>query len=206
MRSSFLPALVLVAAAVVSLVALAYPSISVPVFRTDTIANTTTISSASWSTISTTMAGWVPYSTSTGGVIVYDYLCDPGSMACTPTKTYYTTQTLSTYEADTKISRVTMTTQWVSTNEFESTHTAYRQIPAYAAFGMNDPQFLMLAGFVILILVVGILVIFVRTRRVAIPRQAKPSQLKMERVFCINCGARLPSGSRFCGKCGTEQT
>lgn len=127
-------------------------------------------------------------------------------MACTPTKTYYTTQTLSTYEADTKISRVTMTTQWVSTNEFESTHTAYRQIPAYAAFGMNDPQFLMLAGFVILILVVGILVIFVRTRRVAIPRQAKPSQLKMERVFCINCGARLPSGSRFCGKCGTEQT
>ena len=206
MRSSFLPALVLVAAAVVSLVALAYPSISVPVFRTDTIANTTTISSASWSTISTTMAGWVPYSTSTGGVIVYDYLCDPSSMACTPTKTYYTTQTLSTYEADTKISRVTMTTQWVSTNEFESTHTAYRQIPAYAAFGMNDPQFLMLAGFVILILVVGILVIFVRTRRVAIPRQAKPSQLKMERVFCINCGARLPSGSRFCGKCGTEQT
>jgi ribosomal protein L40E len=133
-------------------------------------------------------------------------LCDPGSMACTPTKTSYTTQTLSTYEANTQISRVTMTTQWVSTNEFESTHTAYRQIPAYAAFGMNDPQFLMLAGFVVLILVVGILVIFVRTQRIAKPAQAKPSQLKSVRVFCTNCGTRLPSGSRFCAKCGTEQT
>src|SRR5208282_6511146 len=28
---------------------------------------------------------------------------------------------------------------------------------------------------------------------------------KADKQFCISCGKRLPTGSKFCNKCGTEQ-
>lgn len=188
--------------AVASLGSIAYPLVTIPILRTDTLANTATSNSAYWNTVSTTIASWVPYSTSTGTNIVYNYVCDPASMACTPTATYYTTQTLSEYEAHTEISRVTVTTQWISTEQFESTHTDYGKTPAYAASGMSDSQFLILAAIVILIIALGVIGTFVKT-----PGITKSSRAKSRRqAFCINCGAQLPSGSRSCGTCGTEQS
>jgi hypothetical protein len=163
MSQSLLLALALLIA-VLSLGSLAFPLVSTPIPRTDTFTNTFMSNYVYWSTVSSVVGGWVPYSTSIGLVIVYNYLCDPASNACTPSQTYYTTQTLSNYEANTQISQVTFTTQLVRSEEFEATHTDYGMIPAYAAFGISDSQFLVLAGIVILILTLGVLGTFVKTR------------------------------------------
>lgn len=170
---SLLFALALLVVAVLSLGSLAFPLVTTPIPRTDTLTNTITSNYYSWSMVSSMVADWVPYSTSIGLVIVYNYLCDPASMACTPTQTYYTTQTLSNYEANTQISRVTFTTQLVGTEEFEATHTDYEMIPAYAAFGISDSQFLVLAGIVILILTLGVLGTFVKTHGITKPHQTE---------------------------------
>jgi hypothetical protein len=170
---SLLFALVLFVVAVLSLGSLAFPLVSTPIPRTDTFTNTIMSNYASWSTVSSIVAGWVPYSTSTGLAIVYNYLCEPASMACTPTQTFYTTQTLSNYEANTQISRVTFTTQLVGTEAFEATHTDYGMIPAYAAFGISDSQYLVLAGIVIVILALGVLGTFVKTRGITKPHQTE---------------------------------
>ncbi len=198
---SLLLALVVVIA-VASLGSIAYPLVTIPMLRTDTLANTATSNSAYWSTVSTTIASWVPYSTSTGQSISYNLVCDPASILCTPTTTYYITQTLSEYQAHTQISQLTTTTQWVSTEQFESTHTDYGKIPAYATMGMSDSQFLVLASIVIFLVALGVIGTFLKSQGFK-----KPHQIKSRgHIFCVDCGAQLPSGSRFCGKCGTEQS
>lgn len=202
MPLSLLVAVALLMVAIASLGSLSYPLFTIPLFRTDTVASTSTSNSAYWSTISTTIANWVPYSTSTGQSISYNLVCDPASMECTPTATYYITQTLSEYQAHTQISQVTTTTQWVSTEQFESTHTDYGKIPAYAAMGMSDSQFLILAAIVIFLVALGVIGTFLKTQRVKKSHQVK----SRGHIFCVDCGAQLPSGSRFCGKCGTEQS
>jgi hypothetical protein len=199
---SLLFALALLVVAVLSLGSLAYPLVTTPIPRTDTLTNTITSNYASWSTVSSVVAGWVPYATSTGQAIVYNYLCDPASMACAPTQTFYTTQTLSNYEANTQISQVTFTTQSVRTQEFEVTHTDYGMIPAYAAFGISDSQFVVLAGIVILILALAVLGMFVKTRGATTSHQVK----RRRGNLCQNCGSKLPSGSRFCTECGSKQS
>ncbi|MGD0176939.1 MAG: zinc ribbon domain-containing protein [Candidatus Bathyarchaeia archaeon] len=199
---SLLFALVLLAVAVLSLGSLAYPLVTVPILRTDTLANTTASNYVYWSTVSSTSAGWVPYSTSTGLSIVYNYSCDPASMACYPTQTYSITQTLSTFEAHTQISQVTLTTQSVATGQVEVTHTDFGMTPAYAASGLSDSLFFSLAAIVMLVLVLVVMVTFVKTRGTTEPPQVKPRR----ESFCINCGAKLRPGSRFCGECGSKQT
>ena len=198
---SLLFALVLVVA-ILSLGSLAFPLVSTPIPKTDTFANTFMSNYATWSTVSSEVSGWVPYSTSVGLAVSYNFVCDPASNACSPTQTYYTTQTLSNYEASTQISQVTFTTQMAATNEFEATHTDYGMIPAYAAFGISDSQFLVLAGIVILILALGLLGTFVKTRGTTKPHQVKSQRGKL----CQNCGSKLPSGSRFCTECGSKQS
>ncbi len=59
----------------------------------------------------------------------------------------------------------------VGTEEVEATHTDYGMIPAYAAFGISDSQFIVLAGLVILILALVLLGMFVKTRGITKPHQ-----------------------------------
>lgn len=195
--SSLILALVLLLVAIVSLGSLAYPLVTVPIPRTNTIASMTTTNYAYWSTVSSTSATWVPYSTSTGLYIVYNYLCDPASMGCLPTQTYSLTQTLSTYEVHTQISQVALTSQSVATGQMEITHTDFGMTPAYAAYGLSDSFFLSLAAIVMIVVVLFVLVTFVKSRGPAKSRTEK---------FCHECGTKLPSASRFCVECGSEQT
>jgi hypothetical protein len=195
-------ALVLLVVAVLSLGSLAYPLVNVPIPRTDTLANTTTSNYAYWSTVYSTSAGWVPYSTSTGLSIVYNYICDPASMACYPTQTFSITQTLSTYQAQTQISQVTLTTQSFATGLVEVTHTDYGVTPAYAAIGLSDSVFISLAAIVMTVVVLVAIAAFLKVHETTKTPQVKSSGEK----FCVNCGAKLSPRSRFCGKCGSKQT
>ncbi len=198
---SLLFALVLLAVAVLSLGSLAYPLVTVPILRTDTLASTTASNYVYWSTVSSTSAGWVPYSTSTGLSMVYNYFCDPASMACYPTQTYSITQTLSTYEAHTQISQVTLTTQSATTQQVQVTYTNFAMTPAYAAYGLSDSLFLGLAAIVMIVVVLFVLTTAIKGRSAT-----KPKAKSGKASFCVNCGAELRPGSRFCGECGSKQT
>jgi len=194
-------ALILLVVAVVSLGSLAYPLVTVPILRTYTLANATTSEYLYSSTVSSISFGGIPYLTSTGFSIAYNYLCDPASMACYPTQTYSLTQTLSTNQAYRQISQVTLTTQSIATGQVAITHTDFGMTPAYAAFGLSDSVFFLLAV-IVMLLVIFVLVVFVGTRGAKESRQVKPRRGR----FCQNCGIKLPARSRFCSECGSKQT
>jgi hypothetical protein len=69
---------------------------------------------------------------------------------------------------------------------------------------------MMLLTVIVLVVVLAAVIVFVASRR----RNARPRKTnavegqetqKPSRSFCTNCGARLPEGYRFCGKCGERQ-
>jgi hypothetical protein len=60
--------------------------------------------------------------------------------------------------------------------------------------GITSPLLLAASG-----VIVGILIV------VAIVTIPKKKRTVAEELFCINCGAKLPAGSKFCNKCGVTQ-
>jgi hypothetical protein len=69
-----------------------------------------------------------------------------------------------------------------------------------------------LLALVILLVVLAAVVALVALRRrparptpPAMPVQSRQAASEPSQAFCTNCGARLPAGYRFCGKCGAKQ-
>jgi hypothetical protein len=157
-------ALVLLIVAVVSLGSLAYPLVTVPLPRTNTIASMSTNNYAYYSTASATSTALVPYSTFTGLSIAYNFFCDPASMGCHPTQTYSFTETFSTNEVHTQISQVTLTSQSIATGQIEITHTDFGLTPAYAAYGLSDSSFQFLAAITLIVIALFVVITFVKSR------------------------------------------
>jgi len=121
---------------VVGLGSLAYPSVQVTVFRTETFSNT---SSYAYS-VAVFTAVLVPYST-TRALHSYCYEpgnfpgCDPTAMGCNygfPNYAYYASS-MSTYSGlSTSSYQATMTTQSTITSTL--TKTSYNNIPMYTTF------------------------------------------------------------------------
>lgn len=63
------------------------------------------------------------------------------------------------------------------------------------------------SGLLAIVLVVAVLVVLalVMLRRRQ-PPVGRPPRTTAAKAFCINCGAELPAGSKFCNKCGVTQT
>jgi hypothetical protein len=73
--------------------------------------------------------------------------------------------------------------------------------------GITQPLPLTAIGVIAGILaVVAIVAIPKRQKRAVPPKPTEPSEPKEEKRFCINCGAELPFGSKFCNKCGVAQS
>ncbi|MGA3298409.1 MAG: hypothetical protein ABSD41_13285 [Candidatus Bathyarchaeia archaeon] len=127
---------VVVVSLVVGLGSLAYPSVQVTVFRTETFSNT---SSYAYS-VAVFTAVLVPYST-TRALHSYCYEpgnfpgCDPTAMGCNygfPNYAYYASS-MSTYSGlSTSSYQATMTTQSTITSTL--TKTSYNNIPMYTTF------------------------------------------------------------------------
>jgi hypothetical protein len=70
--------------------------------------------------------------------------------------------------------------------------------------GIASPIFLAAGALIIGILVVTAIVAIPKKKKVAGVKK-EPSRQGGEEMFCINCGAKLPTGSKFCNKCGATQ-
>jgi hypothetical protein len=68
----------------------------------------------------------------------------------------------------------------------------------------TSPYLLAAVGVIVGVLIVVALVFALRKRTGAV-KPAKPAEMKEAKRFCINCGAELASGVKFCSKCGTPQ-
>jgi hypothetical protein len=74
------------------------------------------------------------------------------------------------------------------------------------AEGITSSTTLMVIGLVVgILIVITILIIMKRQKRPVLAKTEKPSSVGEQKRFCINCGAELPPGSKFCTKCGSTQ-
>jgi hypothetical protein len=72
--------------------------------------------------------------------------------------------------------------------------------------GITSPVSLAAIGVIAgVLIVVAIVTILKRQKKTAAPKTRKPSKVEKGKYFCINCGAELPGGSKFCSKCGSSQ-
>jgi ribosomal protein L40E len=86
------------------------------------------------------------------------------------------------------------------------TESSTRRVPASAALGLTSSSFTTLAAVVIGILVLLTAYATLKPRMTYRPKQATLSQFAKTPSSCIKCGAKLPSASEFCNKCGTKQS
>jgi ribosomal protein L40E len=72
--------------------------------------------------------------------------------------------------------------------------------------GITSPTSLIIIGLVVgILIVIAVLTIAKRRKRTVAAKTEKPSKDGKEKRFCINCGAELQPGSKFCNKCGSTQ-
>jgi hypothetical protein len=72
--------------------------------------------------------------------------------------------------------------------------------------GITSPVSLVVIGVVAVILVVIAVVAIRKRQKRPVATETKPSEVSKEKRFCINCGAELPTYSKFCNKCGSAQS
>ncbi|MGA2783830.1 MAG: hypothetical protein ABSF09_03935 [Candidatus Bathyarchaeia archaeon] len=154
---------IIVLVIVVSLSSLAYPSVNTPFYSTQTIVNTSTYRQTLSMTFGVSSYGVsYYYQTTSNPIIIPDLSSCSGPIIGPLPACYYviwgtSTKTLSAPVTVTLIS----TTYATNTNEQTYTnwltHTQYQKIPLFAAFGMGESQFTIIA---VLIIMVGGLVIF----------------------------------------------
>lgn len=206
---------------VVAIASLAYPSVTVPTTNTVVIAETSSYTSGYSSAYTkTTTTGFLtlPYSTST----VWspgDPICDPRSLECHPYPTTITTYTYSS--TATYYSRATTTSVWSMTSISQVTvlskNTYYQNVPVYAASGLSDSQFAIVAILILGAGVSGLLLVRKAQGRSKVNQMRGSSETKLgsgvvsetgkvkQRHFCMSCGTELLPNSAFCGRCGTKQ-
>jgi hypothetical protein len=177
---------------------LAYPSVPLTVFRTETFFNTAYYP---YSVTRFTVVS-IPYSTVTNSLYSYYYepgnfpACDPAAMGCNygfPNYVYYAYSTSTYSRLSTSFYQAKMATQSTFTSRL--TKTGYQNIPMYTALGLNDSQFTILGVFAVLIVLVFGLLLLKQVGE--LPRFDKPVSA------CKMCGTNLVQNDRFCGKCGT---
>jgi hypothetical protein len=141
---------------VASFGSLAYPSINVPFYSTETFVNTSTIANTNTYVNANTISTWLSYYATASYQVPVAGACWGGggcfyliwSTVTFQTSTEFTLTTSST-------NQITVTSQLTSTNEL--THTYSQNIPLYASLGMNDTDFVLIA---ILIIMMGGFAIF----------------------------------------------
>jgi zinc ribbon protein len=202
-RKIVVPVVVCVAVTM-AIISIAYPSVVVsnsstqpiPNFATYTIQYATGYPQMTASTILTgysTMTAWYP-----GNPI-----CDPTSNACMPYPT--PTATLVYAQSATYNYQVTLNSEATSTytSQFTSfsTQTNYQTIPPYAAAGLSELGFGLVALLVVAVVAAAILFLFVRDASRSNVRKAElPSKTVR---YCQHCGAENRKADEFCGQCGT---
>lgn len=149
---------VIILVVVVGLSSLVYPSVRVPVYRTEVFSNTS--SYAYLETMFTVLV--VPYSTAMITLVSYYYQpgnfpwCDPASSACNyGIPNAYATYSTTTYsQFSTSFYQLSSTTRSTFTSRL--TNTNYENIPLYSALGLSSPQFFILTALILLISIAAI--------------------------------------------------
>jgi len=207
LRRIVVPTIVIVAV-VIALISISYPSITVSTVSTQQLAGFQTFTSQyqipyQLTNTSTALAG---YGTATAWY-PGNFICDPLSNACTP----YPTPT-ATYvypQSATYTYQVTLSSQATSefTTEFTlySSLTSYQTIPPYAAAGLTEFQYGIIALAIVAALVLCLLYVVVRSKSFASPSiQAQEFDSTKPVRFCQQCGAENQSGGKFCTSCGAR--
>ena len=195
MRSRILLSSVILLIITASLGSLAYPSISVQFYSTETIMSST-MNRYPYTIYSTTSY----YSTFPQLASILNTDCEliSGGFAyppCIPpyrTVTIYATNTLLSVFATTS----TSTMQLAFTKIL--TQSSSQNVPPYSHLGLSDSQFLTLA---LLVLIIATLIL-AYLHSIEKTKQPKFTQATSS---CVKCGIELPSASSYCNKCGTKQ-
>jgi len=204
--SKVMISVVVIVAVVIAILSLTYPSIVVSNISTQPIPNFATYT-AQYATgypqisASTILAG---YSTTTAWY-PGNPICDPASNACTPypmpTATFVYAQS-ATYNYQVTINSEATSTYTSEFNGF-STQTYYQTLPPYAAAGLSELEF----GLVALLIVgaVGAAMLFLYARGTASRSNVAKAELPSKPVrYCQQCGAENRKTDKFCDKCGTK--
>jgi len=194
---------VVLIALVIALISISYPSLVVSSTTTQALPGLESYTSQysvayQQVTYSTTLSG---YSTVT---IWYpgNPICDPASNACTPFPTPVATVVYP--QSATYAYQITLTSQttlaYTSNFTSFSTLTSYQNIPPYAALGLNEFQYGVIALVIIVVAVLSLLLIFMKKRS---PAHIQGSSAGAAR-FCDQCGAANSLDSGFCSNCGVR--
>ena len=186
----------------IALISISYPSVVVSSASTQQLPGFETYTSQyqvgyTQVMMSTTLAG---YSTA---IAWYpgNPICDPASNACTPYPV--PTATFVYPQSATYMYQVTVTSQTTRefTSEFTvfSAHTSYQNIPPYAAVGITEFQYGIVALAIVAVVILSLLLTF--ARKSPLPQTGSLGYDKAVK-FCQHCGTANPDVAKFCTKCG----
>jgi len=190
-------------ALVIALISTSYPSL--------VVSNTTTQAFPGFETYTSQYQVSYPQPIASTGLSGYSTftawypgnpICDPASNACTPFPTPIAT--LVYPQSVTYAYQVTLTSQatlaYTSGFMSFSTQTSYQNIPPYAALGLTEFQFGIIALGIMMVVLLGLLLIFTRKSSAS---QVRSSSAEAAR-FCEQCGAANAIDSIFCSNCGAR--
>lgn len=198
MRSRILLSSVILLIITASFGSLAYPSINVQSYSTETVMSST-MNRYPYTIYSTTSY----YSTFPQLASILNTDCEliSGGFAYPPCIPPY--RTVTVYATNTTLSVLattsTSTMQLAFTNIL--THSSSQNVPPYSYLGLSDSQFLTLALFVLVM--AGLAMGY--SHQVERTKQTKLSQITQTKSSCVKCGIELPPASVYCNKCGTKQ-
>lgn|GEM_PF-5360159 len=194
---------VVVVAVIIAILSVTYPSIVVSNMSTQPIPNFATyttqyVTGYPQMSASTLLAG---YSTTTAWY-PGDPICDPTSNACTPYPT--PTATFVYAQSATYSYQVTINSEGTSTytSGFTgfSTQTYYQTIPPYAAAGLSELEFGLIALLIVAAVAVAMLFLFVKGTSRSSGAKAELASKTVR--YCQQCGAENRKVDKFCDKCG----
>jgi len=132
-----------------SLGSLVYPSVTIPVYSTETFVNMSTIVNTSTSVNANTVLTWSSFSV-TNLYLNYGACWSSGGGGCFYVITTTVTTLMSTQYTITTSStnQVTITNEYAYTNEL--THTYSQNIPLYVSLGMDVTELVLVAILIVL--------------------------------------------------------